>query len=66
MSDDFLKQSWRDRLYYWYANKFRRMDCDGCRGVFPWDDVTPVGGDAYLCDTCFKSWYPEFCKESEP
>ena len=39
---------------------FSRQKCDGCSGNFRLDRVMPVSGDAWLCEPCFRRWYPEF------
>jgi len=57
--EDLPQPTLRERWRNWRA----RQKCDGCFRNFRVNRVTPVSGDAWLCDACFKRWYPEFAQE---
>ena len=36
------------------------IPCDGCEGNFPIDGMSAASGDVWLCQECFRRWYPEY------
>ena len=62
MDKDF-KLSWRDRVWRWFQSRLRRRKCDGCKGNFTLNRIDPASGDAWLCEPCFRRWYPEFAED---
>ncbi len=59
MPDDFElpKESWWEKLRYWWHRKWAKHKCDGCEGTFRYYyDGTWVSGDWWLCDECYDKY----------